>query len=248
MTATQHLGPMRDGGSGAQLYKVAECEDEFVVKLKGTKQGIRVLYNEYVAGRIGELIGVPFGEHVLVQVSDALHPPPGGNVPKLISGTQFGTTHYQHAQRDATQLKSAKNFNDFPAVLVFDTFIARCDSRQFIVYPSSGEENGPRDMGAIFDQGYAFTGSPNWTAEKLNADNACVPNNGLKLKERFPDFRLYEPYIERVEALKLDHFMALANEPPLGEWEVPPEHTKALARWLDKRKMLVREAVENYLR
>ena len=75
--ATKHIGRAPGGGSGAQLYEVAENDNTYVVKLKGTQQGIRNLFNEYVSGRLGELIGVPFGEHVQVEVLDCLYPPPG---------------------------------------------------------------------------------------------------------------------------------------------------------------------------
>jgi len=72
LDATQHLGRASGGGSGAQLYKVAGDNATYVVKLKGTNQGIRVLFNEYVSGRIGEIMGVPFGLHALVRVTEAL--------------------------------------------------------------------------------------------------------------------------------------------------------------------------------
>lgn len=249
MTAIQHLGRAPGGASGAQIYKVAECEELFVVKLKGTAQGIRVLYNEYVSGRIGEFLEVPFGEHALVDVPEALHPPPGErNISQRLPGIQFGTVYYNNAQRDESQLRKAKNFGNFPSVLVFDTFIARGDSRQFGVHSSSGTDNGHRDTGVIFDQGFAFTGSPNWEAEKLNADNNCTANNGLQLKKDYSQFQHYEPYIEKVEKMTLDDLRAIANEPPLSEWKVSPEQAEAVACWLDRRRGLVRQAVQNYLR
>ncbi len=132
LTAKEHLGEAPGGSSGAQLYRVVENADTYVVKFKGSAQGIRILFNEYVSGRLGELIDVPFGDHALVEVRDSLHPPNGTrNIAQRLPGTQFGTTFYENGQTDLQQLKRARNFTShFPGVIVFDTFIDRGDSRQ----------------------------------------------------------------------------------------------------------------------
>jgi hypothetical protein len=159
LTASQHLGRAPGGGSGAQLYQTTKELQTHVVKLQGTQQGIRVLFNEYVAGRIGEMIGVPFGQHALVQVPEPLLPAPGE--PNLVArwpGTQYGTVYFGNAQSDLNQLRQSTNCREFASVLVFDTFIARGNGRRFLVYPSSGQANSPRDLSVIMDQGFAFSG------------------------------------------------------------------------------------------
>ena|SRR3984893_4306726 len=217
LTAKEHLGPAPGGGSGAQLYKVMEEECTHVVKFKGTNQGIRILFNEYVSGRLGELIGVPFGDHALIDVSDFLHPPAGTpNIRDRIPGIQFSTTYFQDGQTDRAQLRGAVNFRShFPGVPVFDTFIARGDSRQYVVY--SGSQNGVRDTGAIFDQGFAFTGSPVWTGPSLDADNNCVANDPLGLKGDIGGFADYDPFIQRVELLTPAELREVVYEAPLAE-------------------------------
>jgi hypothetical protein len=86
------------GGSGAQIYEVTENASQYIVKFKGNNQGVRVLFNEYVSGRIGEFIGVPFGDHALIEVSDALHPPNGTQyITARMLGIQFATTYYTNA-------------------------------------------------------------------------------------------------------------------------------------------------------
>lgn len=249
LNASQHLGRAPGGGSGAQLYKVAEDDQIYVVKLKGTAQGIRVLFNEYVSGRIGEMIGVPFGDHALITVPDALLPPPGE--PNIISrepGKQFGTIYYENAQSDLLQLRAALNYSKFPSVVVFDTFILRGNGRQYLVYPSVEEQNAPRDTGGIFDQGYAFTGQPSWTAASLGAQGDCVANNGLSLKNDFNDFAAYEPYVELLEGMTTTQLTDIVSEAPLLEWLVTQEEADTLTAWLSARKSLVRRAIEDYLR
>lgn len=244
--AKKHLGAAPGGGSRAQRYEVIENGKTYVVKLKGNPgQGIRVLFNEYVSGRLGELIGVPFGEHALVSVPDALYP---SNLGQKVPGIQVGTEEFKEGQTDLTQLRNARNFNEFPSVLVFDTFIARRDSRQYLVYPSSGDPNSPRDMGAIYDQRYAFTGEPNWSAASLSNNQNCTANNGLHLKQSFPGISAYEPSIRRVEALSEEDIRKIIDEGPLTEWQISQQEANALAQWLNERKRLVRAAIDSHLR
>jgi hypothetical protein len=242
LTANKHVGAAPGGGSGAQLYGVSENANTYVVKLKGNNQTTRVLFNEYVCGRVGELLGVPFGEHALLTV-DASLLPSGAFQP----GTQTGTVYFPYAQTDLNQLRHAVNGDTFPSVLVFDAFIALKDSRQFLVYPSGGDPNGPRDTGAIYDQGHALTGSPGWTAQALANDNACVVVDQLGLKQWFGAIQSYEPYLHCLEALSRDHFGSLVNEAPLAEWGVSNEEAMALVDWLHRRRMLVRAAITAHL-
>src|SRR5258708_5514404 len=190
LTAKEHLGEAPGGSSGAQLYRVVENADTYVVKFKGSAQGIRILFNEYVSGRLGELIDVPFGDHALVEVRDSLHPPNGTrNIAQRLPGTQFGTTFYENGQTDLQQLKRARNFTShFPGVIVFDTFIDRGASRQYVVYPGPQSQNGERDTGIIFDQGHALTRAP-----------ACVSNDFLGLRPDLNRMANYAAIINAVE-------------------------------------------------
>jgi hypothetical protein len=242
------MGRAPGGGSGAQLYRVAENNDTYVVKLKGSQQGIRVLVNEYVAGRIGEIMGVPFGQHVLIEIPDSLLPPHGEpNLPQSLPGVQFGTTYFENAQSDLTALRQAQNFNQFPSVVVFDTFIALGNGRQHLVYPGPHSQNGARDTGAIFDQGYAFGATPNWSSASLAANQNCSALDTLNLKTNFPTIAAYEPYIQMVEGLGEAQLQAIIVEIPLAEWQVTPDEANALVAWLDHRKGLVRTAIQGHL-
>jgi hypothetical protein len=242
LTANKHVGAAPGGGSGAQLYGVVENQSTYVVKLKGNNQTTRVLCNEYLCGRVGELLGVPFGEHALVNVDTGLLP--GGGVQP---GTQCGTVYFPNAQTDLNQLRQAVNGVTFPSVLVFDAFIALRDSRQFLVYPSSGDSRGPRDMGAIYDQGHALTGSPGWTAQGLANDNLCTVADQLGLKQWFGAIQSYEPYLSCIEALGRSHFEQLVNEAPLAEWGVSNEEAVAVTDWLYRRRVMVRQAIAGHL-
>lgn len=244
LAAKKHIGAAPVGGSGALIYE-AEDGRPYVVKLKGNNQSTRVLFNEYVCGRLGELIGVPFGEHMLVTVDTNLIP--AGRA--LQAGTQFGTIYFPHAQTDQAQLRQARNWHTFPLVMVFDTLIALRDSRQFVVYPEDGMPTSPRDLGAICDQGHALTGNPVWTAPTLQNDNTCpIVDANLGLKQAFPAFESYEPYVDCVERLRREHFELVVGEAPLPEWGISEQEAAAVVDWFYRRKNMIRGAIEAHLR
>lgn len=246
--ATTHLGPEPGGASGVQRYEVTENGNVYCVKLKGNRQGLRALPNEYVSGRIGELLGVPLAETALVVVPDVLLPRSDPRITGAIAGTQFGCLRYTDGQVDENQLRTTQNYSDFCGVVVFDTLIARGDNRQNLVYPSSGIVGDPRDRGAIFDQGFAFTGQPQWTLDTLAAVGNCDVKDELGIKRSFREPGHYEPYLCRLEALSEADIRAIVNEMPLAEWAVTNQEADALVAWIDRRKLLIRTAVENYLR
>lgn len=246
--ATTHIGAEPGGASGVQRYAVAENGDLYCVKLKGNRQGLRALPNEYVSGRIAEILGIPVGETALVTVPEALLPRSDARIPNPIAGTQFGTRRYEDGQTDENQLRTTQNYSEFCGVVVFDTFIARADSRQNLVYPSSGVVGAPRDRGAIFDQGFAFTGQPHWTVASLGAPHNCDVKDELGVKRSFADLAHYEPYLVRLEQLQEVEIRALVQEAPLVEWGVSNEEADALVGWLNYRKALVRGVIETYLR
>ncbi len=130
---------------------------------------------------------------------------------------------------------------------MFDTFIARGNSRQNILYPSDGIPGSPRDRAAIFDQGFAFTGGPNWTVGTLRNAQDCQPKDDLGIKRRFGTLDAYEPYLQRLEALSQEDIRLVVHEAPLEEWQVSEEEAGFLVNWLDQRKTLVRAALEGYL-
>lgn len=248
LNARTHLGAEPSGGSGVQRYEVAENGYTYCVKLKGNLQGIRVLFNDYLSGRIGEVLGIPVAETALILVPDLLLPRSEPRVPNPAPGTQFAARRYEDAQNDQQGLRNVRNFADFCGVTVFDTFIARGDSRQNFVYPSTGVAGDSRDLGAIYDQGHSFTGSPVWDVRSLNLAQDCPVRDDLQMKLHFANIEAYDCYLEKLERLQRAEIEALVHEAPLAEWQVEEVDAAALIDWLDRRKTQVRGAIQNHLR
>jgi len=193
-------------------------------------------------------MGVPLGEPALMTVSEQLLPRNDPRVPNPVAGVQFASRRFGDGQSDQAQLRLAVNFRALCSVPVMDTFILRADGRQHLVYPSSGVVGDPRDSGAIFDQGFAFSGSPNWTSETLRGAQACQVLDDLQMNRSFPQFADYDPFIQALEQLTAQQITTLVNEPPLAEWGVTPQEACELVSWLDRRKAQLRAAFEQHLR
>ena len=71
VTATRYVTPLREGGS---LPGLVEADDDglYVVKFRGAGQGPRALVAEWVAGAIGQQLGLPVPDLVGVEVDASL--------------------------------------------------------------------------------------------------------------------------------------------------------------------------------
>src|SRR5688572_26716894 len=71
VTATRYVTPLREGGS---LPAIVEADDDgmYVVKFRGAGQGPKALVAELIAAGIGQVLGLPVPETVLVELDPAL--------------------------------------------------------------------------------------------------------------------------------------------------------------------------------
>src|SRR5215203_2985650 len=69
--ATRYVTPLREGGS---LPGLVEADDDglYVVKFRGAGQGPRALVAEWVAGAIGQHLGLPVPDLVAIDVDPGL--------------------------------------------------------------------------------------------------------------------------------------------------------------------------------
>jgi hypothetical protein len=239
---SDHLG----GGSSTQLYTVTENDNTYCVKFKGNPQGTRILFNEYLCGRIGEFLQLPMSEAVMVNVGDALIPRHSPRLPNPFPGTQFGTRFHIDGQTDQTALRASNNFGQFCGVVVYDTFINNTDSRQYLVYPANGVPGTARDTAAIFDQGHAL--GHLWTVASLaQTQDQLLVRDTLNIKGDYGEHGPYEVYLGRLEAIPRDVFEGVVQEAPLHEWDITQDEGNAIVGWLDHRKVLVRAAIAAYL-
>jgi hypothetical protein len=149
VTAGEQVRRMR-GGSQAHLMS---CSDGrfYVVKFHNNPQHPRILINEYLAGKLARLLGLPCPDICLVDVQqDLIHRTPelSFELPRppnpVAAGLAFGSEHpsrngraYRTMQsvlelRQASAPARVENLSDLFGILIFDKWTSNTDNRQML--------------------------------------------------------------------------------------------------------------------
>jgi hypothetical protein len=241
------------GGAQSHLMR---CEDGnyYVVKFQNNPQGVRILANEMLAGKLAQALGLPVSAPEAVEVSDWLieHTPEmyieaGKERVRCAGGFQFGSLFPCDPLRfpvydflPDTLLETIRNRHSFPGMLVFDKWTCNCDSRQLVFHRWSSGDSSPYTA-TMIDQGFCF-----------NANQWSFPD--APLRGLYPRFSVYadvvgldsfEPFLSRLENLGDDILEdAAASVPP--EWyEGKTEELSALLCELSERRRKVASMIRS---
>jgi hypothetical protein len=211
VSAVEHIRPMR-GGSQPHLIR---CSDGhyYVVKFANNPQGIRVLTNEYLTGRVAKLLGLPCPEIRVVEVKEELvRLTPGLSIQwphgcyPVATGLAFGSQF--PSRRSATNrtllsvvdlhlasgLGRVENLSDLMGMLMFDKWTSNTDTRQILCLPRPTEHWRTYQIFMI-DNGLCFDGSA-WTFKDS-------PLRGLYLDmaiySTLENLQAFGPWLERLE-------------------------------------------------
>jgi hypothetical protein len=174
VTAIEHIRPMR-GGSQPHLMR---CSDGhyYVVKFANNPQGVRTLANEYLAGKLAALIGLPCPEISLISVDEklvrltpelAIHWPQsscpvtaglafGSRYPLGVSGAERILPPVQELGQ-ASGLGRMENPSDLMGILMFDKWTGNTDRRQLLCLPRPSK-NWRTYRILMIDNGFCFAG------------------------------------------------------------------------------------------
>jgi hypothetical protein len=169
--AVQHISRMR-GGAQSHLMRASDGH-YYVVKFQNNPQHLRVLANELLATKLGELLGLPVPQVEVVEVGAWLIE----NTPELrvelvhgtvscVPGLQCGSRFVVPPSQGEVQefltdwiLDRLRNPEAFAGALILDKWTCNADGRQVAFWKKSRE----RKWTATFiDQGYCFNAGE-WT-------------------------------------------------------------------------------------
>jgi hypothetical protein len=212
VTAVEHIRRMR-GGSQPHLMR---CSDGhfYVVKFRNNPQGPRILINEYFAGKLARLLGLPCPDICLVDVQQDLvrrTPELSFELPRppipVAIGLAFGSEYPSRGRGAHRTLQSVlelhaasapvkvENLSDLFGILMFDKWTSNTDHRQILCLERPTELGKTLQM-FIIDNGFCF-GGPTWRFTDL-------PRHGLYLDRSiystFHSFQTLEPWLERLDA------------------------------------------------
>lgn len=260
ITATEHIRPMR-GGSQPHLMR---CSDGhfYVVKFLNNPQGSRIVVNEYIAGKLAELLGLPCPETCLVDVKKELVNLTPGLVIELqnskipvASGFAFGSEYPSYQNGHGRKLETiydfyhggiagqTENLSDFLGVLVFDKWTCNTDHREVVFLPQL-TKMGIHFRMMMIDNGFCFNGVnwnfPNSTILGLYHDRTVYRNvNGIGS---------FEVWLKRLELkVTCQELMTVIDGIP-AQWLAG--ETKILAELLEclfKRKKIVPDLLRQAL-
>jgi hypothetical protein len=248
ISAVQHIRKMR-GGSQPHLLRASDGH-YYVAKFLNNPQHTRILTNEYLATKLGDLIGLPMPQVAIISVPDWLieNSPElkidlGGYSVACASGLQFGSQYVVDPQ-DAnvfdylpeSMLTRVSNQQDFARVLAFDKWTGNADGRQAVFAKAANK----RFYRATFiDQGYCFNAGE-WDFPDSPLRGAYARNSAYAHVTGWDDF---EPTLSRIEEIDLAEIWTIAHEIP-EEWY--QNHAEALSRLITslyQRRTLTRDLI-----
>src|SRR5580658_869493 len=252
LRALEQIRRMR-GGAQAHLMR---CSDGnfYVVKFQNNPQHPRVLANEYLASRLARTVGLPVAEPRIVEVNNWLiEKTPdltiqlaGRNIP-CQPGLCFGSRYVLDPTSDRSQvfdflpesmLDKVKDIKLFAGILAFDKWAANADGRQCAFYR---REHQRKYRIAFIDHGYCFNAGE-WTFVDSPLRGVYARNF---VYEGVTGWQSFEPWLTRIERLKLEDIFAVCDEIPCG-WYGDSDDLERLAQQLCQRRYEVRNLIESF--
>lgn len=224
LSAVQQIRRMR-GGSQSHLMRASDG-NFYITKFQGNPQHTRVLANEFLASKLGLLLGLPMPEVAVIEVSDwlignspDLHIENAGHAMPCSSGLQLGSRYVVNPEKEmvfdylpeSLMQKSVCNLHDFARILVLDKWTGNADGRQ-VIFSKSAKA---RKYNATFiDQGYCFNaGEWNFPDSPLRGVYArnCV-------YECITGWESFEPVLSRAEQMDYNDLCSVTSGLPEDWW------------------------------
>ncbi|HSY11908.1 MAG TPA: HipA family kinase [Verrucomicrobiae bacterium] len=246
--AVQHVRRMR-GGAQSHLMRCADGH-YYVVKFQNNPQHTRVLVNDWLGTRLGEMIGLPVPVPAIVDVHPWLveHTPDlrmelCGRRTMFTAGLSFGSRYvisptegqvYDYLPE--TMIPRVRNLRDFAGILALDKWTCNANGRQAAFWKKSRE----RKLTATFiDQGYCFNAG-DWSFPDAPLRGVFGRNDVYLCITSWDSF---EPWLTRIEEFPEGSLWPLAEQVP-PEWYggATDDLTRLLERLLERRSR-VREQI-----
>ncbi len=248
--AVQHVKRMR-GGAQSHLMRASDGH-YYVVKFQNNPQHLRVLANELLATRLGELLGLPVPQVEVVEVGTWLveHTPElriesvNGDVscsPGLQCGSRYVVrpaegTVYDYLPENL--LDRVRNLDAFAGALVLDKWTCNADGRQAAFWKKSRDRKWTAtfiDQGYCFNAGeWTFPDSPLRGVYGLNDVYRCVAG-----------WNSFEPWLSRLQELDEQRLWQVAETVPPA-WYGETCDMERLIEQLIKRRKRVPELILDF--
>lgn len=250
--AVQHIRRMR-GGSQAHLLRASD-NSYYVVKHVNNPQHVRVLANEMLATRVGQMLGLPMPRVETIEVSQWLveHTADfrielAGGSTFCKAGTQLASLYVQDPSDGLVWdylpenlLEDVHNVGDFARVLVLDRWTCNADGRQ-AVFTRKGKRGG-KYAATCIDQGYCF-----------NAGEWSFPDSPLRgvyarncVYKHVTGWGAFEPALTLAEQMDVDEIWRIASKIPPEWYEFDTNGLTRLVETLYRRRVIIRDLITQF--
>jgi HipA-like protein len=249
ISAVQHIRRLR-GGSQSQLLRASDGH-YYATKLMQNPQHVRVLANEMLATRLGELLGLPVPRVTAIEVCSWLiehshdlrielsgvtvAPKPGLHLASAyaIDPTEGHLFDYL----PEALLQHVTNAHDFARVLILDKWTCNADGRQAVFTRQSKSRAGYNVT--FIDQGYCFNAGewsfPDYPLRGVYARN-CV-------YAHVKGWDAFEPALTRAEQMNIDDIWGIAADVPEEWYESDRDGLNRLVEALYARRSAIRDLI-----
>ena len=249
--AVQHIRRMR-GGSQAHLLRASD-NHYYVTKFQNNPQHIRILFNEYFATKLGIHLGLPMPDIQIIDVQEWLI----DNTPELkidsaglpvpcAAGQQCGSQYAADPEQShifdylpEAMLKRVSNLKAFAGVLAFDKWTGNSDGRQAIFVKA---RHARSYWAMLIDQGHSFNAGE-WDFSDRGLRGVYAHNS---VYETVTGWNSFEPVLSRLEQIEFSDLWGFTSDIPKQWYENDSEGLSELISTLIKRRVLVRELIDQF--
>lgn len=217
---------LKDWSTAARPVLLA-CDDDNAYVVKGKQNG-RMLVNDQVIARVGNLMGAPVGSPALVDVPQELV-----TAEPQMQHMEWGVSHGSRfipncSEREAIlHTGNSENRPRF-ALLAVLYGLVKANDHQFVY------DNSPPHLVHSVDHGHHFPNGPNWSVGSLESAGSPKLDEVLSAACRFTS----EETRAALDSLGgvTDKGIARVVVVPPADWGLTDEERPALARYLGERR------------
>jgi hypothetical protein len=232
LEAKAYIRSMNGGGSRAQLFEANDGK-QYVTKLIGNGQGTRILANEFVVGKLGELIGAPCPVPRIIKVDQAMVAQINSKIGATFQpGLQFASPYIasptvQVFPSTLDSIIRASNISSWASCIVLDTLTQNTDRKNEHVLISSDIQSHETRFW-IVDHGHCLGVNNGW--HTLNHQNAGlvapIYREAVRGKDPFAEA------LDRLGTISRSDASKIISECPCDAWGVGQNEKQNLEDFL----------------
>ncbi|WP_053960398.1 HipA family kinase [Sulfobacillus thermosulfidooxidans] len=240
---------IRPQGSGGSKPLLLRLEDGRVVhvKFQHNPQTTRSLCSDLIGTLLGQVIGVPVPDVVLVDVSwSQLKEMPYLTKYRWQPGLQFGTLYIAEARpiKRTDKVHDLSNGSQLPLCALFESWLFNRDVKfsHILRIPQ-----GTSSKFMIIDHGFIFPGGPLWSMESLRRYRRQfpLPSPLTAIARDIPYPLRFDSALEKILSLTTWDLRNIVNSVP-KQWGLSSERQEAIVEFLSYRQKTL-EKVAHHL-